>query len=71
MQLGGCKKRAFSVKTLLLSVISKAQINSEQTATVQSALLHFIHHGGFECGPRCEPLSGAPFQSRGHITQTK
>ncbi len=39
-------------------------VTKEQTASLQTALLH--GHIGLSCGPRCEPLSGAPFQSRGH-----
>ena len=39
-------------------------VNEEQTASLETALLHGPI--GLACGPRCEPLSGAPFQSRGH-----
>ena len=38
-------------------------VSEEQTATLETALLH--GHDGLSCGPRYEPLSGAPFQSRG------
>ena len=40
-------------------------MNEEQTATLQTALLH-RRVLRLPCGPRCEPLSGAPFLSRGH-----
>ena len=33
--------------------------DEEQTASLQAALLH--GHCGLVCGPRCEPLSRAPF----------
>jgi hypothetical protein len=32
-------------------------VNEEQTASLQTALLH--GRCGLVCGPRCEPLSGA------------
>ena len=39
--------------------------NREQTATLQTALLQSLNNHRQRCGPRYEPLSRAPFLSRG------
>jgi hypothetical protein len=38
-------------------------VNEEQTASLKTALLHVVRD--LSSGPGCEPLSGAPFTSRG------
>ena len=38
-------------------------VTKEQTASLKTALLHAVDD--LACGPGCEPLSGAPFASRG------
>jgi len=43
--------------------------NEEQTASLKTALLHVVKE--LTCGPGCEPLSGAPFTSRGaHVCES-